>query len=158
MGGIICIDFIDMHDRANQKKLFEALKNNMKEDKAKHNILPPSKFGVVEITRQRVREVTDIKTQEKCPSCDGKGVVEAPILYTDTLENSVSYLSEEKKVKAITLLVHPMVEAYLTKGWFNSIVKKWRKKYGMKINLQADTSLEFLESHFYDAQGGEIRF
>jgi len=101
-----------MGDRANQKKLHDALKEAMKDDKAKHNILPPSRFGVVEITRQRVREVTDIKTSEKCPSCDGKGVVQAPILFTDTLENNLRYIADEGKQKEIRLLVHPMVEAY----------------------------------------------
>ncbi|MEO0405034.1 MAG: Rne/Rng family ribonuclease, partial [Bacteroidota bacterium] len=156
MGGIICIDFIDMHERANQKKLFDAMKEAMKDDKAKHNILPPSRFGVVEITRQRVREVTDIKTQEICPSCGGKGVVEAPLLFADNLENKVRFIAEETPHQSITLLVHPMVEAYLTKGWFNSIIKKWRKKYKRKINLEADTSVELLEYHFYQAEGEEI--
>lgn len=157
MGGIICIDFIDMHDRVNQKKLHDALKEAMADDKAKHNILPPSKFGVVEITRQRVREVTNIKTAEKCPSCDGKGIVEAPILFTDTLENNLRFLAEDRKHKAVALLVHPMVEAYLTQGWWwQRIISKWRKQFGMKISLEANSSLQFLEHHIYDANGEEI--
>ncbi|WP_306641847.1 Rne/Rng family ribonuclease [Sanyastnella coralliicola] len=156
MGGIICIDFIDMGDRANQKKLFEELKKAMSTDKAKHNILPPSRFGVVEITRQRVREVTDITTAEKCPSCGGKGVVEAPILFTDTIENNLRYLREDKKMTNVRLVVHPMVEAYLTKGLWNSTIKKWRKQYKMKIALEANSSLQFLEHHFYDSKDEEI--
>jgi ribonuclease G len=157
MGGIICIDFIDMHDRVNQKKLHDALKEAMADDKAKHNILPPSKFGVVESTRQRVREVTDIKTAEKCPSCDGKGVVEAPILFTDTLENNLRFLAEDRKIKQVALLVHPMVEAYLTKGWWwQRIISRWRKQFGMKITLEANSSLQFLEHHIYDVNGEEI--
>ena len=157
MGGIICIDFIDMNDKANQKQLYEALKEAMKDDKARHNILPPSRFGVVEITRQRVREVTNIKTHEKCPSCDGKGVVEAPILFTDTLENNLRFVSDEGKHKSLTLLVHPMVEAYLTKGWwFKTIISKWNKQFSMKINLEANSSLQFLEYHMYDSNMEEI--
>lgn len=156
MGGIICIDFIDMHDRANQRKLYDALKEAMADDKAKHNILPPSKFGVVEITRQRVREVTDIKTSEKCPSCDGKGTVEAPILFTDTIENSLRYVFEQGKHSSVSLLVHPMVEAYITKGWFNSTIKRWRKQFKMKIALEANSSLQFLEYHIYDSKGEEV--
>jgi len=156
MGGIICIDFIDMHERANQRALHEAMKEAMKDDKAKHNILPPSKFGVIEITRQRVREVTDIKTSEKCPSCDGKGVVEAPLLFTDNLESKIRFIAEEGKNSSVTMLVHPMVEAYLTKGWFNSTIKKWKKKYKMNIKLEADSSLEFLENHIYDVSGNEV--
>jgi ribonuclease G len=157
MGGIICIDFIDMNDKANQKQLYEALRDAMKDDKARHNILPPSKFGVVEITRQRVREVTNIKTHEKCPSCDGKGVVEAPILFTDTIENNLRFIAEEGKYKEVLLLVHPMVEAFLTKGWFfSSIIRKWRKQFPLKIKLEANSSLQFLEYHFYDTEMEEI--
>lgn len=156
MGGIICIDFIDMNERANQKKLFEELKKAMADDKAKHNILPPSRFGVVEITRQRVREVTNITTAEKCPSCEGKGVVEAPILFTDNIENKLRFLSGEKKMKFVHLVVHPMVDAYLKQGWLNSLIRKWRKQYGMKIKLEANSSLQFLEHHFYDGSGDEV--
>lgn len=156
MGGIICIDFIDMQNRENQRKLHDALKEYMKEDKAKHNVLAPSRFGVVEITRERVKPVTRVTTTEKCPSCGGKGVVQAPVLFTDELENSLRFLSEEGTHKTIRLVVHPMVEAYLTKGLFNSIHRRWRKKYHMKIMLESSSSSEFLEYHFFDSEGEEI--
>ncbi|MFN8698575.1 MAG: Rne/Rng family ribonuclease [Flavobacteriales bacterium] len=156
MGGIICIDFIDMQNRDNQRKLHEALKEYMKEDKAKHNVLAPSRFGVVEITRERVKPVTKVTTTEKCPSCRGKGVVEAPVLYTDELESAVRFLSEEGTHKSIRLVVHPMVEAYLTKGFFNNFKKRWAKKYKLKLAIEASTSSEFLEYHFYDGEGEEI--
>jgi len=156
MGGIICIDFIDMQNRDNQRKLHEALKEYMKEDKAKHNVLAPSRFGVVEITRERVKPVTKVTTTEKCPSCRGKGVVEAPVLYTDELESAVRFLSEEGTHKSIRLVVHPMVEAYLTKGFFNNTRKRWAKKYKLKLAIEASTSSEFLEYHFYDTEGEEI--
>ncbi len=158
MGGIICIDFIDMQNRANQKKLFEVMKEAMKDDKARHNILPPSRFGVIEITRQRVRPVTDIKTSEKCPSCDGKGVVEAPVLLTDEIENGIRYASEDKQA-AVLLVVHPMLEAYITKGLFwNTLIYKWKKKYNIKIKLEASSKVEFLEFHIYGSNGEEISF
>jgi ribonuclease G len=156
MGGIICIDFIDMQNRDNQRKLHEALKEYMKEDKAKHNVLAPSRFGVVEITRERVKPVTKVTTTEKCPSCRGKGVVEAPVLYTDELESAVRFLSEEGTHKSLRLVVHPMVEAYLTKGFFNNTRKRWAKKYKLKLAIEASTSSEFLEYHFYDTEGEEI--
>lgn len=156
MGGIICIDFIDMQNRDNQKKLHDAIKAFMAEDKAKHNVLPPSKFGVVEITRERVKPVTKVITTEKCPSCDGKGVVQASVLFTDELENGVRFLSEEGTHKQIKLAVHPMVEAYLTKGFFTNTLKKWKKKYAMKIQIEASSSSEFLEYHFFDKEGEEI--
>jgi ribonuclease G len=154
MGGIICVDFIDMQQRANQKKLHEALKDAMKEDKAKHNILAPSRFGVIEITRQRVRPATDIKTTEKCPSCDGKGVVQAPVLFTDEIDNALRFAAEEGK-KVVLLVVHPMLEAYITKGW-KSMVKKWKKAHHLKITVEPSSECEFLEFHIYDDQGEEI--
>lgn len=157
MGGIICVDFIDMHERANQKKLHDALKDAMKDDRAKHNILAPSRFGVVEITRQRVRPQTDIKTTEKCPSCDGKGTVEAPVLFTDEIESGVRFMSEDKHKEA-TLMVHPMVEAYITQGLWNSVVKTWRKKYNMKLKVEASSTVEFLEYHLYNQKGEEVSF
>ena len=155
MGGIICIDFIDMHERANQRKLLEAMKEAMKDDRAKHNILPPSRFGVVEITRQRVRPVTNIKTSEKCPSCDGKGVIEAPVLFTDEIEVSVKIAAEGGE-KEILAMVHPMLEAYLNKGFLNSITKNWRKKYGIKLRVEPSSTVEFLEYQLYNKAGEEI--
>lgn len=156
MGGIICIDFIDMQNRDNQRKLHDALKDFMAEDKAKHNVLAPSKFGVVEITRERVKPVTKVTTTEKCPSCDGKGVVQASVLFTDELESAVRFLSEEGTHKELSLIVHPMAEAYLNKGLFSNITKKWSKKYRVKLKVEASSSSEFLEYHFYDKNGEEI--
>lgn len=156
MGGIICIDFIDMQNKDNQRKLHDALRDFMRIEKAKHNVLAPSKFGVVEITRERVRPVTKVKTTEKCPSCDGKGIVQAPVLFTDEIENSVRFLSEEGTHKYLKLIVHPIVEAYLTKGLFTNIIKKWKKKFKLKLDIEAASSVEFLEYHFLDKEGEEI--
>ena len=156
MGGIICIDFIDMQNKDNQRKLHDALRDFMREDKAKHNVLAPSKFGVVEITRERVKPVTKVVTTEKCPSCDGKGVVQASVLFIDEMEASVRYLSEEGTHKKVRMVVHPIVEAYLNKGWFTSVVKKWRKKYKIELSAEPSSSSTFLEYHFYDREGEEI--
>jgi len=114
MGGIICIDFIDMHDRANNKELFQTLKDSMSNDRAKHNIIPPSKFGVVEITRQRVRPQTDIITAETCPTCNGTGEVQASILLAEEIENNLDYLMKRNE-KSIAILAHPYLAAYFTK-------------------------------------------
>ncbi len=155
MGGIVCVDFIDMGDRENQKKLFDHLKTLMKTDRAKHNVLPPSKFGVVEITRQRVRPETDIKTTEKCPCCNGTGEVEATILIADEIENQIRYMIEDKKMKKFTLALHPFLHAYFTKGIF-SMRWKWYRKYKVWIKLQSVTAHHLLEYHFLDQYGQEI--
>ena len=156
MGGIICVDFIDMQNKDNQKKLHDALRDAMKTDKAKHNVLAPSRFGVVEITRERVKPVTQVQTTEKCPSCHGKGVVEASVLYTDQLENEVRVIGQEMGIKDFVMQVHPMVEAYLTKGWWNNLKKAWQKKYDVKIRLEASSSSELLQSKYFSTKGEEI--
>jgi ribonuclease G len=90
MGGIICVDFIDMHERENNKILFDKMKEFMKSDRAKHNMIPPSKFGIIEITRQRVRPETDIQTHETCPTCNGSGEVQASILFAEENREQLS--------------------------------------------------------------------
>ncbi len=158
MGGIIAVDFIDMHEKENNNKLYEFLKSEMKTDRAKHSILPPSRFGVVEITRQRVKPVTDIDTTETCPSCLGSGKIEASVLLSDEIENNIRYLADNNKGKKFTLTVHPYLEAYFTKGFFSSKKRGWNKKYKMKINIEAHTTHHLLEYHFYDGNKEEIVF
>jgi ribonuclease G len=158
MGGIICIDFIDMQNKDNQKKLSDTLRDCMREDKAKHNVLPPSRFGVVEITRERVKPVTKVITTEKCPSCDGKGVVQSSLLFTEEIEASMRFLSEEGVHKKLKLVVHPMVEAYLNRGFFNTIAKSWSKKYHLKIKVESSSNSAFLEYHILDTEGEEVNF
>ena len=155
MGGIICVDFIDMGDVANRRKLTESLRSSMKPDKAKHNVLSPSRFGVVEITRQRVREVTDIKTAEQCPSCNGTGKVEASILITDRIEDALK-TAADRGLGSVTMLIHPMVEAYITNGFWDNMLKRWKKTFGMKITVDSNDSMELLEHHVYDSEGKEL--
>jgi ribonuclease G len=155
MGGIVCVDFIDMTDRENQKKLFEHLKTAMKADRAKHNLLPPSKFGVIEITRQRVRPETAIQTTEKCPCCNGSGEVEATILIGDEINNQLRYLLEDRKVKGLTLTLHPFLESYFLKGMISQRFK-WFLKYKKWIKIKGVTAHHLLEYHFIDKFGEEI--
>lgn len=156
MGGIIAIDFIDMHTRENNKFLHEQLKSFMQGDRAKHNILAPSKFGVVEITRQRVRPETDIKTAEKCPTCNGTGEVQASILYAEEIESKVKYLLEERAEKGITLKVHPYLASYFTSGLFNSRQMKWFFKYKTWVKVQSITANNLLQYSFLDKNNDEI--
>lgn len=155
MGGIICIDFIDMHDRQNNKILYEKLKEFMKSDRAKHNILPPSKFGVVEITRQRVRPETDINTSETCPTCNGTGEVQATILFAEEIENNLNFLMLDRKEKSVALQVHPYLEAYFKKGLISKQLK-WFFKYKKWVPVRGVTSLHLLEYNFVDKNHEEI--
>lgn len=154
MGGIIAVDFIDMKQRENNKKLYEFMKEKLSHDRAKHNIAPPSKFGVVEITRQRVRPETDIKTNEKCPSCNGTGEVQASVLIIEEIENTLNYLID-KKEKSIELHTHPFIEAYLKQG-VASIQKKWFIKYKKWITIRGISKYQLLEYNFVNSKNEKI--
>lgn len=155
MGGIIAIDFIDMHEKEHNRELYEKMKEFMKNDRAKHNVLPPSRFGVIEITRQRVRPEREIITSEACPTCGGTGRIQASILYADEVETNLSYLIQDKKMKGISIVIHPYLEAYFTKG-FISRQMKWFFKYKQWIPIRANNSYQFLQYKFVDKENNEI--
>lgn len=155
MGGIVAIDFIDMHDRENNKVLFEKLKEFMKSDRAKHNILPPSKFGVVEITRQRVRPETEIITNETCPTCGGTGEIQASILLAEEIENNLNFLLLDRREKDIALLVHPYLEAYFKKGLISQQVK-WYLKFRKWIPVRGMSVHHLLQYTFVNSKNEEI--
>ncbi len=156
MGGIIVVDFIDMHKAENRKKLFEKLKTVMKNDRAKHKILPVSRFGLVEITRQRVRPEMNIQTREENP--DGSGQVEAPILIIDVIENKLELIAAQEKDKNIFLHTHPFIAAYLTKGIFNSVRRRWSKKYKKNLKVVPRDSFKFLEYEFKNSKDEVFEF
>ncbi len=155
MGGIIVVDFIDMHEGENRQKIFDRMRDNLTDDRAKHNILPLSKFGLMQITRQRVRPVIDIDIEETCPTCYGKGRTKPSILFTDQLESKIDYLVGKLKVKDFTLQIHPYVDAYISRG-LPSMKMKWKVKYGMGCKVIPSQKLGFLQYKFYDKKGEEI--
>ncbi len=155
MGGIIVVDFIDMNLAEDRQKLYERMCQNMNRDRAKHNILPLSKFGLMQITRQRVRPVMDVPVDETCPTCFGKGIVKPSILFTDQLENKLSYLVDKMKIKKLKLHVHPYVAAYIEQGVL-SIKRQWQLKYGFGIKIIPNQSLPLLNYTFFDKNGQEL--
>ena len=155
MGGIIVIDFIDMSKGEHRNTLYEHMKEVMANDRARHNILPLSKFGLMQITRQRVRPALDIVTSEVCPSCYGKGEIQPSLLFTDKLEEKIDYLVIGLNIKKFTMYVHPFVEAYLKKGLV-SLYFKWRKKHGRGVKVVADQNLSYLQYRIVDSTGKEI--
>ena len=156
MGGIVVIDFIDMHKPVNRKMLFDYLRELMQLDRAKHTILPPSKFGLVQITRQRVRPEMNIVTSEKCPTCDGTGEIKASIVLMDDIENNLMYILQEQNEKNVTLCVHPYIEAFIKKGII-SLQWKWYFKFGQRIKIRAVPSYNLTEFHFLSAKDEEIK-
>jgi ribonuclease G len=155
MGGIIVIDFIDMQSNENRQVLFDKVKEIMSNDRTKHNILPLTKFGLMQITRQRVRPEMNIVTNEKCPACQGTGETKPTILFTDELERGLSFIVDKIKTRKLVLNVHPFVASYLKKGVF-PVGLKWDFKYKIMLKIQAVTSYHMLEYHFYDRYDNEI--
>jgi len=155
MGGIIVIDFIDMAKPEHRQELFKHMKDVMATDRARHNILPLSKFGLMQITRQRVRPALDIVTSETCPSCGGKGEVQPSLLFTDTLKDKIDYLVNSLNVSNFIMYVHPFVDAYLKKGLISEYWK-WKREFKRKFRILPDQSLNYLEYRVIDQDQNEI--
>ena len=152
MGGIIVVDFIDMNLAEDRQMLYERMCKNMQKDRARHNILPLSKFGLMQITRQRVRPAMDVNVEETCPTCNGTGKIRSSILFTDQLERKIDRLVNKIGIAKFYLHVHPYVAAYINKG-FISLRRKWQLKYGFGVHIIPSQKLAFLQYEFYDSQG-----
>ncbi len=155
MGGIIVIDFIDMTKAENRKKLYNFLRDEMRDDRAKHKILPPSKFGLVQITRQRVRQEMNIKTREENPNSPNGKEVEAPIGIVPKITHDLEQLIK-KDYKKLTLNTHPFIAAFLTKG-FPSIRSKWFFEHKKWVKVLPRDAYTYLEYHFFDKDGNQIK-
>ena len=152
MGGIIVVDFIDMNLAEDRQMLYERMCKNMQKDRARHNILPLSKFGLMQITRQRVRPAMDVNVEEACPTCNGSGKIKSSILFTDQLEGKIDQLVNKIGIKKFYLHVHPYVAAFINKGAI-SMKWKWRIKYGWGVHIIPSQKLAYLQYEFYDANG-----
>ena len=156
MGGIIVVDFIDMAKGEHRQQLYEHMREIMANDRARHNILPLSKFGLMQITRQRVRPALDITTAETCPSCFGKVEVQPSLLFTDTLYEKLEYVVNTLGLKGFIMYVHPFVDAYIKRGLFTSMYGKWRRKLGRCFKVLPDQSLAYLQYRVLDSEKNEI--
>ncbi|HBX49948.1 MAG: ribonuclease G [Bacteroidetes bacterium RIFOXYA12_FULL_35_11] len=155
LGGIIVIDFIDMHSNENKQILYDKMKEFMSTERAKHHILPLTKFGLMQITRQRVRPATNVKTIETCPTCNGSGEITPSVLLIDQIESNLSYLFSKITDTTIIIKAHPFVAAFIKKG-FPSQRLKWRWKYKKIIKVKSSISYSFLEYHLFHSNGEEI--
>ncbi len=155
MGGIIIIDFIDMDNNDNKVKLFKHMQTLMEKDRAKHNILPITKFGLMQITRQRVRPATEINVSETCPSCNGTGKIASALLVADNIERQLAFYVYDLKIKSLILKVNPIIKAYLTKGLF-SLRYKLASKYNCKLKVIDSSDNSLLELIWYKQNGEKI--
>jgi ribonuclease G len=156
MGGIIVVDFIDMRSAENKRLIHQKMKDEMgASDRAKHTVLPLSKFGLMQITRERVRPQMNIITKEVCPTCNGTGSISASILITDQIEQHIEHLFVKQNEKQLVLALHPFLYAYYTKGIFSKRVKMFWK-YKRWVTIVKDSSLGITEFHFLNRDGEEI--
>ncbi|PCJ65518.1 MAG: ribonuclease E/G [Bacteroidetes bacterium] len=150
MGGIIVIDFIDLRTPNFKKQLFNTLRDAMEDDKAKHTILPMSKFGLIQITRQRVRPEMSIKTAESCPTCNGTGSVTSSVMIIDDIERHLDYLLTTAKHKKLSIITNPYLAAYMT-GGLPSLRMRWFSRYKKWIKVKPDVKYGMLDYSFFDA-------
>ncbi len=155
MGGIIVVDFIDMKKAEHRKQIYDQMRTEMKTDRSKYTVLPLSKFGLMQITRQRVRPEINISTTEKCPACNGTGKITASITISDRIVNDLDFILAKQNEKKVSLLVHPFLYAYFICG-FPSIRMRWFFKYHHWIKVSKDTSLAINEYHFINMRGEPI--
>ena len=155
MGGIIVVDFIDLHKSENRTALVEKMRELMANDRAKHTILPLSKFGLMQITRQRVRPETHIDVRETCPACHGTGLVAPAVLLDDQIEKQIAYFVKEKKLGYIKLRVSPVVAAFLKRG-FLSLRTRWTLKYRCWIRIVENNATGIVETRFFDRNDEEL--
>lgn len=155
MGGIIVIDFIDMKRQDNRKKVYERMKHEMSTDRSKYTVLPLSKFGLMQITRQRVRPEMNISTREVCPACNGTGKITASLLIADQVEKNIEHIFSKQNEKQLTVSLHPYLYSYFTAGLMSKRMK-WLFRYHKWVKLIEDSSLGLTEFHFINASGEEI--
>ncbi len=155
MGGIIVVDFIDMHKAENRRRLYDEMHKLMAGDRAKHTILPLSKFGLMQITRQRLRPEAISEAKEVCPTCHGTGTIQPSILLDRQIENQLAYYAMDKGIKYIKLCVSPYVASYLNRG-FVSLRWRWMCKYRCRVIVQADQSVGIVETKFLDKKGRQL--
>jgi ribonuclease G len=156
LGGIIVIDLIDLKTAGNRKLVYEKLKEVMKTDRAKHKILPMSPFGLIQITRQRVRPQMAVITNEKCPTCLGSGEIQSSVSIVDDINSHVKYLIENLHLKGFSIEVHPFLAAYLKDGWLTSPRFNWFKQYKQWIKVNPNQSLHLINYKFIDAKGEDV--
>ncbi len=152
MGGIVIVDFIDMDTVEHRNELYKYMCELMASDRAKHNVLPLTKFGLMQITRQRIRPVTEINTTEKCPLCHGTGKIASTVVIDEQIERKLADLIESTGCRQFTLKVSPILGAYITRGW-NSFVSRWKRKHKCKLKVVEMTEHSILQYEFYDEKG-----
>ena len=155
LGGIVIIDFIDLHKAQNRQLLYDEMTKLMATDKAKHTVLPLTKFGLMQITRQRVRPVPVQDVTDVCPTCNGTGKIQPTVLLDKKIENQISFLTQDRGHKFIELRVSPYVSTFLKHGlWSHRL--RWMWRYKVNLRITADQSVGIIDIHYLDKKGNSL--
>lgn len=144
IGGIIVVDFIDQRDDKNRKKIYDELKKEFKKDPAKTNVIGMSDFGLVQITRQRIRPSVVNSVSKVCPTCGGSGSVVTQNTIIADLDAWLSKFKHTTDYRAVDIYINPYLKSHLEKG-FMSIKRKWMLQYFVKITFVADETVSLNE-------------
>ncbi len=155
MGGIVIVDFIDMENFEHKNGLYKYMTELMQGDRAKHNVLPLTKFGLMQITRQRIRPATVINTTEVCPVCHGTGRIAPSLIIDEDIERKLDHYVNELDIKSLTLKTSPILGAYLTRGFW-SFLRKWKRKYKCKLQIEESQDFSVLQNEFYNENGDKL--
>lgn len=153
IGGLIVIDFIDLEEDKNRKKIYDELKKEFKKDRAKVSILPMSDFGLIEITRQRVRQNIMQAVTEVCPSCNGTGLLTKKSYTLYEVEDWLKRFRIEGKERKVTLKVHPDFAHKLAHG-FPSQRMRWQWKYFVFFKVEEDETIGLDSFKFFSRKTG----
>ncbi|MBK6390190.1 MAG: Rne/Rng family ribonuclease [Saprospiraceae bacterium] len=156
IGGLIIIDFIDMKSQEHKNHLYKMMKDFMAPDRAQHSILPLSKFGLMQITRERVKPAVNININETCPSCGGTGHIRPSILVTDEIERDLDFLIKHRTDTRFTVELHPFLASYFTKGLWSKQWQLWWK-YKRWINIRVNENIALTDFKLFDSNQDEIR-
>ncbi len=140
IGGLVVVDFIDLEDDKNRKKVFDELKKEFRKDRAKIAMLPMTEFGLMQITRQRIRENIVQSLYEECPYCMGTGLLTKKSNMIYDIENVIKRMKIEKKARKLTLHVHPSLGSKLKEGTISKLTRL-QFKYFVRLKLDEDEKL-----------------
>lgn len=140
IGGIIVVDFIDLQDDSNRKKVYDEMKKEFRKDRAKTNVLPMSDFGLVQITRQRIRPSVVKSVSKVCPMCGGAGSIVSENTLLSDIEAWLTKFRHDYNYRHIDMYVNPHFHSVLTQGTINQRVK-WMFRFWMRINLIPDDTI-----------------
>ncbi len=154
IGGLIVVDFIDLEDDKNRKKIYDELKKEFKKDRAKVAMLPMTDFGLMQITRQRVRENIVQSMSEVCPYCEGTGMLTKKSNIIHEVESWVKRYKLEPITRFLELKVHPSVALLLREG-FPSRITKLQLNNSLRVKMIVDEKCDPRKFHFYNQKNGD---